>query len=350
MKKKNTKFLIAALVVVMAVLIGLFVFMMRGPATVMTEPATITEVTLEDVPAEVKAEMESVLYSPGAYYYSFGEEYYVLLTAGELSGYQLSVDYEVNEDNEADFSIQLLASDTSGSALLYRVYLTDAVAVNANRGALTAPGLEVGAAGINNGYIRPNGDDYYVYPIMDQSIENNLFQGDEVQDLEPGLYSYQFEIRNDGFYLLEAAPLTEIRQTGYLDSYDAMGTALITFVEGGAALEVSYDVDNSDIVDGLAAMAENKGQNGEFTLKMEDGQLVISSLDTLKYLFVEYDSETGAVENSSEEPDIAVPENSEEEADADSPDGIETDMAADDSVAGGETNPGEITNTEGNPE
>lgn len=350
MKKKNTKFLIAVLVIVMAVLIGLFVFMMRGPATVMAEPATITEVTLEDVPAEVKAEMESVLYSPGAYYYSFGEEYYVLLTAGELSGYQLSVDYEVNEDNEADFSIQLLASDTSGSALLYRVYLTDAVAVNANRGALTAPGLEVGAAGINNGYIRPNGDDYYVYPIMDQSIENNLFQGDEVQDLEPGLYSYQFEIRNDGFYLLEAEPLTEIRQTGYLDSYDAMGTALITFVEGGAALEVSYDVDNSDIVDGLAAMAENKGQNGEFTLKMEDGQLVISSLDTLKYLFVEYDSETGAVENSSEEPDTAVPENSEEEADADSPDGIETDMAADDSVAGGETNPGEITNTEGNPE
>ena len=353
MKAKNTKFLIPALAVVLVVLVAVFVFMLRSPSDPGAVPATITEVTLDEVPEEVKAEMESTIYVPGAYYYSFGEEYYVLLTAGELSGYRMSVSYEVNEDNEADFSIQLLEANTEEPVLLYKVYKTTAVAVNANKGALMTPTLEVGAVGLNEGFIRPNGDDYSVYPIMDQSINNALFRGDRLDSkLEAGFYSYQFEIASDGFYLLSATPMTEIQETGYLDSYTATGEASITFSEGGPALEVQFDPNDADILNGLAAMEKNDGQNGWFTLKVVDGQPVISSLDTLVEVVIEYDREGGSAEAvAPEQSETPVLEDTgtagEIPADDDTDDETAGNVpASGETAANGETNPGDNTNTE----
>lgn len=168
------------------------------------------EISLEEVPESIQAEMTATLEEPGAYFYKESEDstvVYALLTAGKVVGTDMAVD-PTPEDGGMYFSVVLQDNSSFEKGLLYKIYVTNASAVAGDDQRLKNPYEQVGDEGMNLGIIEKmdSGIGYYILPLMDMDEVNRVYvpADNTLANLENGLYLYTYKLTKDGVQLLSA--------------------------------------------------------------------------------------------------------------------------------------------------
>ena len=179
----------------------------------------VTEV--EEVPPSVEADFEKDVKSPGMHEYEALGSTYVLLTFGETSGIDMTVDPDVS-GNSVYFNIGSEKVSEQDVRCVYRLYRTNAGEISADENKLKAPGYGVGSEGVNIGFVKESGDnEYYITPVLDTTPTDRVFMTSGEARLGTGIYRYGYMIDSTGAKVTSCKALSNYECYAYIDKVDA---------------------------------------------------------------------------------------------------------------------------------
>lgn len=230
------------------------VALMRGP-----NHYEATEITMEELPAEIKTQAEAVVDDGGAYFFrpeGNTETSYVLLTFGKQT--DLAMDVTVSQMKEGLYFAVAPVETVVGEKAVYRLYETDAPAISSDKNILEKPRLVQGAKGMNVGYLTTSEKGYYILPLEDDSVNDRLYGYEGENKLQNGLYRYTYELTANGPILQSVSAIDSFTKKGFAQSVDEDASSVTLYLVDQESIKytMAYDSADKDMMHDLKSASE----------------------------------------------------------------------------------------------
>lgn len=240
MNKKTIILICAAMALVVAIVFG----------ACLSKPAiyTATEISMDDLPTEIKQKAEKDVEDSGAYFYRMEEQSdssYVLLTFGKQLDLSMEVEIEQIEDG-LYFSVSAVESET-GEDTVYKLYETDAPTISSDKNILENPRLVQGSVGMNVGYLTKSDGGYYVEPLENDKTNDRVYSYAGNDDLVNGLYRFTYQLTANGPEIISASAIDQYTKSGYVEAIDTDAGIVSAFLVGEESIKFSFLYEAADV-------------------------------------------------------------------------------------------------------
>lgn len=224
---------------------------------------TANEISIEDLPEEIREKAEEDVEDGGAYFYhaaNDSEKSFVLLTFGNQL--DLSMDVNIHPIEEGLYFSVSAVEENVGEQTVFKLYETDAPTISSDKNILENPRLVQGSVGINVGYLTKSGDGYYIEPLEDDKINDRVYSYAGDNEFSDGLYRFTYQLTVNGPEIISANAIDQYAKSGYVESVDADAGVVSAFLVGDESIKFSffYNAADADMADVLESAVHYKSE------------------------------------------------------------------------------------------
>lgn len=233
----------------------------------------VQEIDISELSDDIRDEIEPEISSAGLHTFDDGKQTYVLLTYGDIEGYQMYVTPHINNE---DVFFRVYASDNEEISQEYVIYtVQNAASVSANTASLLNPEYMPGTSGVNVGWITANDKGIEnIVAILDPNSNDTSFEfGGAACIQSTGLYEYEYTVLSTGTCITSAKQLDEYTCAVQLISLNKEQN---TVADAASGLCMQFDealqpqIDNAVKSGQTMIITISKGENGPEITKISE--------------------------------------------------------------------------------